>query len=153
METIEKKRDLVLQPARHGLAEQLRQDHVVDAEEGTTLDDVMRPGYWQHIAQKLQVFDHVEVRAETGEWVAMLMVASVGRTWARMHLMHKYELVGEQKAAVPNDEHEVIWRGPHLKFAVKRRRDGTVLQERLDTKEAAHTWLQNYERVSLPAAA
>src|SRR5438270_251157 len=43
----------ILNPQRIGLAEQLRQDWVVNAEERTTIEEVMDPQYWAHIAAQM----------------------------------------------------------------------------------------------------
>ena len=66
-EVKELKRAVILNPQRRGLAEQMRQDWVVNAEEGTSVQDVLDPSYWAHIAAELQQYDHIEVRLETGE--------------------------------------------------------------------------------------
>ena len=79
-------------PQRMQLAEQWRQDWVVNAEEGTTVDDVLNPTYWASVATQFQVFDKIEVRLETGEWILELIVMSVGRTHATVYLAKRYDL-------------------------------------------------------------
>ena len=63
----DKPRAVILNPQRIGLAEQLMQHWVVNAEEGTTVADVLDPGYWAHCAAQMQVYDRIDVRLETGE--------------------------------------------------------------------------------------
>ena len=42
----EDNRTKVLNPQRFKLAEFARQDFVVEAEEGTTVEDILAPAYW-----------------------------------------------------------------------------------------------------------
>ena len=136
-------------PQRMQLAEQWRQDWVVNAEEGTTVDDVLNPTYWASVATQFQVFDKIEVRLETGEWILELIVMSVGRTHATVYLAKRYDL---KELADPGDQHdhrsdfEVIWRGIQLKFGVQRRSDKAWIQDGFKSKDLAQSWLENYER-------
>ncbi len=140
-----KKRNVSLNPNRKVLAESARNVWVVNAEAGTTLQDVLQPAFWAHCASTLRPYDHIEVRLETGEWVAELMVLSQGLTWAKVHVMHHYDLAMSQEAPPESQKHQIKWRGPHLKWSVIRIADSSVLQEGME-KEQAQDWLRNYER-------
>jgi hypothetical protein len=143
----EKKRSVVLQEARIGLAEERRNDWVVNAEEGTTIQDVLDPAYWAFTSNKLTPYDHIEVRLETGEWIADLVVLQVGMSFTRVHLRHFYDLVQVKEDLPVPQKHEVVWRGPQHKFAVKRLQDQQVLQNGFNTREEAGVWLKNHEQV------
>ncbi len=145
MNAVVERRAVILNPQRISLAEQWRQDWVVNAEESTTIDDVLDPGYWAHTAGQMQKFDRVEVRLETGEWIADLIVVDVGRNWASMHLIQKHELEKPSAHPAMAAKHEVLWKGPHLKFCVVRLSDKEILQSGME-KNAAIVWLQNYEQ-------
>lgn len=143
----EAKRDLILNPQRIGLAEQMRQDWVVNAETGTAIADVIKPSYWAHMAAQFQPYDHIEVRLETGEWVAELIVLSVGRNYAQVYLANKYEFADVDPV---NDNlgvtHKVEWKGPQRKHIVVRVADSAAIQEGFSTKQEANAWLANYLR-------
>lgn len=142
------KRDLILNPQNRALAEQWRQDWVVNAEPGTTIEDVLKPSYWSHFAAELQRFDRVEIRLETGEWTADVIIKEVGRNWAAVHLIKQHML--QENGPLPEiaPEFEIIYRGPQHKHAVKRVSDGAIIQENLPTKAEAAAWLANHERVT-----
>ena len=142
------KRDLTLSPTNCALAEQWRQDWVISAEAGTNIEDVLRPAYWAHVAAQMQKFDRIEVRLITGEWTADLIVKDVGRNWAAMHLIKQHMLDDQKMEDLPAQEHEVIWRGPTHKHAVKRLSDGAILQEGFSNKSEAIAWIANHERVT-----
>jgi len=141
------KRDVVLNPQRIGLAEYRRQDYVVNAEIGTTIQDIMEPSYWAHVASQMQPYDHIEVRMESGEWIAELIVLAVGRNWLKVFLAANHELEAvdpdmERKTAT----HVIKWRGPQHRHSVVRLLDDAVLQDGFEDKPAAQAWLDNHLR-------
>ena len=157
MEVLEKKpeasapvqRTIVLAEARLGLSEHRRQDWVVDAAEGTAVSDLSNPAYWAFVAGKFNPFDRVEVRVETGDWVAELIVVDVGRNWARMHLTAMHDLSTAARAAPANAIlHKVEYKGPYKKHCVIRLSDSMMIQEGIATKLEAEAWLANHERVT-----
>lgn len=142
-----KKRVLVLDQQRMGLIEFKREHQVVDAEAGTTLQDVLDPAYWSYVAMKLKPGTRVDVYLETGEWMAELLVAQVDRTWAKVHLLHFHDLAPTKEEAPTPQKYEVLWRGQHHKWAVRRLSDQEVVQQGFEDKDAARTWLRQHERV------
>ena len=143
-----KKRALILNPQRMGLAEQLRQDWVVNAEEGTVIEDVLEPGYWSHMASQMQPYDHVEVRLETGEWILELIVTSVGRNWAMTHVKAKHDMAPSAESMPPASKYKVKWRGVQHKHCVVRVSDNEILQAGCSTAKEASEWMANYERAT-----
>jgi len=141
------KRVVILNPQRMELAEQWRQDWVVNAEQGTTIGDVLDPQYWSHMAYRMQPYDHIEVRLETGEWLLQLLVLSVGRNYVQVYLMVKHDLQGVGEDAPVAMKHKVEWKGPQHKWVVTRLADSQAIQSGLESKEIANTWLSNHERV------
>lgn len=140
-----KKRAVVLSPNRVILAEAARNFWVANAEEGTLIQDIMEPSYWAHKAAELRPYDHIEVRLETGEWVAEVLVVSQGLNWAKVHLLQKHDLMSATEAPPESQKHMVKWRGPQHKWCVLRIADNAVLQSGLE-KELAEDWLRKHER-------
>lgn len=141
-----RKRSVVLQPARMGLAEALRRDHVVNAEEGTTTDDILDLGYFAHVARDLSEYDHIEVRDETGQWVAEFIVTEVGPNYAKTVMTRFIDLTKTTKVDVP-EAYRTEWKGPHLKWTVIRNADNEVVQKDLPKKDDALVWLRNHLQV------
>ena len=141
------KRTVILNPQRIGLAEALRRDWVVNAEAGTTVQDVLEPVYWSHNASDFTIYDHIEVRLETGEWILDLIVIAVGRNWAKVHLVNKIELASEDDSPVAT-KHKVEWKGPQHKWAVIRLADNEMISKGHGDKNEAALWLTNYENVT-----
>lgn len=145
-----KRREVVLVESRLGLAEHKRQEWVVDAEEGVSVEDVLDPMYWAHVAGKFNIHDRVEVRQETGEWILELIIVGVGKNWARMFVAAAHEL-SKTVAEAPRVaiKHKVEYKGAHKKHCVIRLADSALLQEGFATKALAEEWLANHERVTL----
>lgn len=136
-----------LDPQRIGLAENRRQDWVVNAEEGTRPDDLLVPGYWSHFASNFVQFDHIEVREETGKWISELVVLDSARNWAKVQQLYFHEL-GKREAGGAPKAHRVEWKGPQRKHAVIRTADGEVIQDGFSVKAEAEQWADNHERVT-----
>lgn len=148
--TEEKKREISLLDDRINYAEFLRQDFVVNAEEGTTIEDVLKPAYWQHVqgTKGFKQFDHIEVRQETGEWVAELMVVSPLKGSFHVHLLKMHELPPPGAIELKAADYRVEWKGPQHKYSVIRKAGGEYVQDGFADKEAATRWLANHERVT-----
>lgn len=131
---------------RLGLAQHLRNDWVFDAEEGTTVEEIIDPAYWSLVANRISHGDRIDVRLETGEWIAELLVIDKEVNWVRVHLLKLHELVLPAAAPPVPKQHEVFWRGSHHKFAVRRLSDKEVVQNGFIDKAAAFEWIANRER-------
>jgi hypothetical protein len=138
---------VILNPQRIGLAEYMRQDWVVNAVDGTTIQDVLNPGYWAHcLAEKpMQPYDEVTVREDTGLWVLKLLVLEVGVGWAKTAVLHKYDLADEIATPAAAARHRVEWKGPQHKHAVIRNSDDAMVQEGFSKAADAQIWLKQHE--------
>lgn len=145
MSAVPIRRAPVLTEQRIAAEEQWMQRWVVNAEIGTTVEDVMDPAYWAFTSSRFARLDRIEVREETGAWVAELFVIEPGRNWATMYLIAKHDLVANDKPPADSAKHEVIWRGQQHKHCVKRLSDGEVLNSGFSSKVEAQAWLTQYE--------
>lgn len=140
------RRVVAFMPAQMQLAEQRRQDWVLEVEEGTQVEDLLSPDHWAHVAFQFQRFDRVEVRIETGEWLCGLIVVQCARNWARMKMIEKIDFTdGEKIDEEARSDYEVKYRGSQKKWSVIRKKDGQVLQEGMPDRLAADTWRAQYE--------
>lgn len=144
----ESKREVSLMPTRLSLAEHWRRDFCVNAEEGTLPADIVNPAYWSHVAAQLQQFDRIDVREETGAWLAELIVVDAGRNYAKVFMAKCHIFQDIDKMPAPAAKHRVEWKGPQRRHSVIRIADGQVLQEGFPDKSAASAWLENYEKTT-----
>ena len=140
------KRAVVLTDARFGLAEHKRNDWVATAEQGTTIEDVLKPEYWSYVSGRFAPYDHIEVRVDDGEWLLELLVTACGRNFAKVAVLGQHSLVKASNIKLPDSGYEVLWKGPHLKFCVIRKSDSEKIREGYATKEEGLTWVREFEK-------
>jgi hypothetical protein len=142
-----KRSTTALHPMRMRAAEYERTVYVADVSYGVSLDEVLKPSYWAHVATKLPPYTHIEARAEDGSWIAYLIVTGSDRTWARVAVDRVVNLTTKDVAETQATQHEVKWKGPALKYAVVRLHDDTVVLSGFRQREEAVRALQEHERV------
>lgn len=118
-------------------AEFARTVWVIKPEPGTTLEDLLQPETWAHIAKTLRPGDRIEVMPAGGEWFAELQVRSSANTEARVSLLRRVDFADPPTAA--SVEIDVKHRG-RSGWSVIRKSDKTVLVDGLQTKEEADEW-------------
>lgn len=146
MSEVAEKRAVFLQGAKFGPREHKRQDWVVEAEAGTKIEDVLDPQYWAHVAAQMEPHARIEVLAETGEWMLELIALNVGRNWAQVHVLHRYELEKPADAMPAAQRSSVEWKGPTRKWAVIRLSDNQILQDGFASKAEGQGWAVTHER-------
>lgn len=145
-----KGRAVVIDPQRMQSAEYLRRDWVCTAEEGTTVEDLLDPAYWSHIAGQLTMYDHIEVRIDSGEFLLELLVKEAGKNWAQVALLHHHDLAGTVKTGeAPSEEFEALFKGPVRKWCAIRKADGVALHDKMESKAQALEYISGYERTIL----
>lgn len=143
----EQKRSPIIDSTRMRLSEYERQDWVANIEFGTTLEDILNPGYWAHMAAYLRPYDHIEARSDDGTWIACLIVTGCDRTWARVVVDRVIKLTTREVAETQaRPVHKVEWKGPQNKFTVIRIADSEPIRAGFATKDEALLWLREHER-------
>ena len=138
----------VLMPDRLKLAEAARRDWVADVEIGVSIEAILDSSYWSHAGPHLNAGDHIEARAEDGQWVAYLYVFYAERTFAHVVLDRVLKIKANEIQPQESIKHRVEWKGPHHKFGVIRVADAKMLQADFKTRDEAVIWLRNHERAS-----
>jgi len=150
----DKKRVPMITALRMRPAEYERNDWVANVEFGVNIEDLLVPGYWAHMANKLRPYDHIEARADDGTWIAHLLVTGCDRTWARVVVDRVIKLTTKEVSETQTpQQHKVEWKGPHNKFTVIRLADSEPIRTGFGTKEDASAWLREHERtIGVPSA-
>ena len=127
-----------------GDAEYRRRDVIATPEPGTTLDEMLSPLYWAHVAKQLKQWDRIEVRPSDGAWWAELIVRVAEPFAVRVHVLRHEEFAGAPGASrvseVP-EGYEIKNRGRDG-WAVIRLEDKAVLREKQPSREHAVAWLR-----------
>ena len=114
-----------------------------------TIDDLMKPDTWSHVANMMKPGDHVEVHWDDGKYFAQLLVIDATRTYAHMKVREFLDLrEGKENENDMLDGYAYKWRGPHHRHCIVRVKDGAVMTSEQATKEDALKWLiQNKTRL------
>ena len=144
-----RKKARMAMPSRWGLAEEKRRDHVVEAEIGVTVDDILEPSYWSHLAPEFAPLDKIEVRAEDGSWIANLRVLYAERNYAKVILEGPIFQIGEAvETANPKAKHTVEWKGGVLQYAVIRKADQQMVSSKHKNAADANAWMVEHEKAT-----
>ena len=118
------------------------------ADEAHTLEDVVSPDYWAHVAssRSLRINDIFEVRSETGAWAADLIVIDAGHRSVKMAL--KWSDLAESPR-VPDEGLKfvsVAFKGAVKKHCIIRRADNEIIKEGIALKADALRDAVEYEK-------
>jgi len=141
------KEQRVLVPERFSEVEFKEHRWIVDAEAGTTLEQVCESSYWAHVAKDMEPFDEIKVRSEDGAWVAYLLVKYAERNYAIVVVDRVLKLEGDFTPA-KSVKHKIEWKGPHHRFVVIRLSDSKMLQTGFKSRYDAETWMLQHEKAA-----
>lgn len=153
VQKVEEKKLDPLGPAQMHEAEYKRTIYIANVPKGVRPEDLVKPGYWAHVAAKLKPWDRIECRAEDGTWYCELMVLEASRAFARMCPLQTAFLTTADVAQSQTEPvgFEVLHRGPR-KWSVVRTTDRAVMSEEHETKGGADAWLKtNFEALKTGA--
>lgn len=107
---------------------------------GVTLEDVLKPEYWAHVARVLRPLAKICIFPEDGSWEAELRVRDAGDRWANVSLI-RHQPWGAKSDIAADGRFRIEWAGPHHKYRILRLADQTVMESGFTTKEAAYARL------------
>jgi len=123
--------------------------HTANPPAGHTLEHMLQPAYWAHVAPKLAPWNRIEVRAEDGTYFGELLVLACDRTWARMHVLRWDDLTTQDVSmteALATSGYE-IKHNPNMRWHVIRKSDRQVMHKDDQTLADAQTWLREHQKV------
>lgn len=111
----------------------------------TTLDEIIHPSYWAHLAKKINIGDLIEANAEDGTFFQVFRVVGKGGDGKTLLLRQLYgygtepEVVAaaEVVAAEVSDRYEVKWGGPKALWRVIDLATKLPVASKLGTREEA----------------
>ena len=118
-----------------------RTAHSISPEPGTTLDDLLKPSVWAHVARALRAGDIIEVRPSGGEWFAELLVRATSDKAVTVAVIRNVVFDKPQAPAVAGEPFTVKHRGG-AGWSVVRNSDKAVVFEGGKTRPDAEAWLE-----------
>ena len=128
-----------LQPLENG-----ERSYLADIPAGVTLDTVRQPHFWAHHARGLKPNDLIRAKCEDGSWWADLAVMFVSPTEVLVEVYHHRAFGSATMEAMQSDQHEIVWKGPGLKFCVIHKKTGAIVRDRLYPKDLAVAYLAEH---------
>jgi hypothetical protein len=112
-------------------------------EPGTTLDEMVVPEYWAHVAKSIKAGDRIEVTSSDKEWFAELFVRSVAANDVRIYVLRSVNFSEKPAPAAEAADNglDIKHRGA-AGWSVVRRSDKQVLFERGATKADAEDFVK-----------
>lgn len=135
-----------MKPTRLSLAEHATVVYHHTVEFGTTLEDVLKPAYWTHVAAHMRPGHRIEVMSPTIDWWAMLIVRAATKIEAAVAVIEHKSFTAPAVAAAPEQPYEVKWRGPTAKWSIVRKADGGIVKDQIASQDEANRWLLNHEK-------
>jgi len=118
-----------MKASRMKQADVARNCWVVVPEVGFTMEELLDPTYWAHVAARLRRYDRIEVQSEDCRMWAELIVVAAGPVWAKVAPIRFLEL-GNDAAEIDSAEYEglyIVHRGSVDQWCVLRGEDRQVL--------------------------
>lgn len=131
------------------VADYIRQLLRVTPEAGTTIEEVLKPDYWVHVAPKAKLGDVLEIFPEDGSWFVQAVVVSCSNVHLKLHVLNKV-VINEVKAESKKDDKKdepfrVEFKGPQRKWSVIRK-DGVYIKEGFEDRRGAEAWLAENQK-------
>ena len=152
------KKQVSLIPPDMKLADFARNRFLARPPAGTTLEDLLNPVFWAHVARQFAPGggDIIEVFPMDGAYYAELFVAECRKTGlvnqVRLVKLSYTSLSADatvDKPAEPEGAYRIVYRGPEKKHTVTRVADNTIVSEGHATKQDAQKWIDEQELNSL----
>ncbi len=112
----------------------------VKPEIAATVEDLLDPNYWAHVANRMKAGHRIEAIPEDRHYFAEFFVLAASTNWAKVVLLRKKVLI-ENNKAVEKEGYIVKFAGQH-RWRVEK--DGEVLSKNHDDQKAAAAWLADH---------
>lgn len=140
-----KTRSPKLNNSAFALSEHAFNQYSAKPEAGVSMEDILEPSYWAHVAVKLKPLDIIHVNAMDGSYYALLQVRSASRIEAVCEvLMHREFKPLTRLAQSEGKEYFARFSSPAAGWQVLRASDKQVIKEGFDNERAALQWLDGH---------
>lgn len=115
-------------------------------ESGTTFEDIQKPEFWMHVADKLRPSFKVFVYAADQTFYAELLVLRANRVEAQVAVLNHVDLTratNGDELGRELEKYDIGYAGPANKFRIVHRASRDVVRDGFDNEAAARTWLIN----------
>jgi hypothetical protein len=109
----------------------------VKPEISVTIEDLLKPDYWAHVARRMRAGDRVEAIPDDRHYFAEFFVLAASSNWAKMVLLREVTIIKDNEKT-ETEGFSIGWAGKH-KWRVTRGNE--ILSKGHDDKDSATKWL------------
>ena len=131
-----------MKPTRLLTREQAVRTWHITVEPDQTLEDVMEPAFWCHVAKMMEPHQRIHVDVADGTWSAVLMVRDVAPHSVATSLEFHADMSEDVATLGDAADYKVEWAGPHHKNRVVRVSDNMVIKHGFAQKAEAEAWVR-----------
>lgn len=131
-------------PAQFLPAASIYNHHAVLVAPDMTVEDILSPETWVHVARRLRQHDIIEAIAEDASFrvritVRSITIPDVGTPMMRLALLDENRF--NDGAELDVGAYKVAWNVGSKTFVIKRASDGKQMRDGFKTREEAEDWL------------
>lgn len=135
--------------ARFKPSDFVSKNFTIVVESGTTMEDIMKPEYFCHVAKYLEVGNEIKVMSDDMSLYARLIVLNSTNVSARVFALEYHDLSDAETSVsalgvVTSEDYEVVFRGIHSKWSIVKKDGGQVVIDGLDDRRTAERELAGY---------
>ena len=111
---------------------------------GATIEQVMEPDYWAHLAMLIRPLDTMEVFSEDGTWEALFRVMFVGPNEVKLSTLRVVEHEKVVGTASLSDVYDIIYKSAITKWAVVNKQNGMIIKDKFFPRSEAVAFLRKH---------
>ena len=123
--------------------------HTVNAQVGTTWENILNEDYWAHVGQKYSKGDMLFVRADDNTWIANYYILDCARTWVKVFELNWWDLETMEIPEYLLEDYRYHWFGNQDQCGVIRKSDGATMIKGLKSKDLALEWIVNHKKTNI----
>jgi len=115
----------------------------VTCENDITIETLLNPEYWTHVARNFKAGHLIQVVPRDRSFFAEFFVLGASSAWVKVVLLRNNILIENKESAVILQGYKITWAGTHQWRVTK----GTEIYSKdHETKELAEAWLAKYKK-------
>lgn len=133
---------MAMAPGKLQAAEYARSNWFIRADPEVSMEEVLDPKFYTHVASKMKCGDRIEVLADDLTWHVDLIVVNVEKVSIKVVPLAVNKLVKDEPSEFP--DYTIRWAGESAKHRVIRKSDRAVLKSGFATASDAADWLREH---------
>lgn len=124
----------------------------IEVESGTTIENILNPIFWTHVAKNLCLLDEIKILTEDRTFYARVLVTGVDKQSARVFVL-EYKDLTEAEAFQPSEglakesDYLIEYAGKTAKWRVVRLADRKTIKSGMESREEAERSMRDHIKI------